>query len=181
MTHVTHRTYRTHWIHGPLASHEEVNVVFFRGMSLDALTRELLSIRRIPLAYAKGGEDEDEGEWGLVMHDMFGWDEDDYDRPDYRQLCRDGGELAVFTTEPCIAKAHGPDFDYYRAGRYVCGISFENPSGGVGEQPGLLAPALTAARLIGPHAELDPYDNEERTVQAISAFFSLPDPDFFLT
>jgi len=177
MTHVTHRTYRTHWIHGPLAGPEDVNVVFFRGMSLDALTRGLLSIRRIPLAYAKGTE----GEWGLVMHDMFGWDEDDYDRPDYRPLCRDGGELAVFTTEPCVAKAHGPDFEYLRDGHFVCGFSFENLSGGVGEQPDLLAPALTAARLIGPHAELDPYDNEERTVQAISAFFSLPDPDFSLT
>ncbi|WP_262059359.1 hypothetical protein [Streptomyces sp. STR69] len=181
MTHVTHRTYRTHWIHGPLAIHEEVNVVFFRGMSLDALTRGLLSVRRIPLAYAKGGEDEGEGEWGLVMHDMFGWDDGDYDGTDYQQLCRDGGELAVFTTEPCIAKAHGPHFEYFRDGRIVCGINFETPSYGVGSHPDLLAPALTAARLIGPHAEIDLHDDEERMVRAISAFFSLPDPDFSLT
>ncbi|WP_427921421.1 hypothetical protein [Streptomyces sp. cg40] len=177
MTHVTHRTYSTHWIHGPLVSHQEVNVVFFRGMSLDALTRELLSMRRIPLAYAKGAE----GEWGLVMHDMFGWDEDDYDRPDYRPLCRDGGELAVFTTEPCVAKAHGPDFAYLRDGRFVCGFSFETLSYGVGDHPDLLSPALTAARLIGPRAEYDREDREERTVRAISSFFSLPDPDFSLT
>ncbi|MGH1554582.1 hypothetical protein ACRAWF_29590 [Streptomyces sp. L7] len=83
---------------------------------------------------------------------MFGWDEDDFDRPDYRPLCRDGGELAVFTTEPCV-----------------------------GDQPDLPAPALTAARLIGPHAEYDREDREERTVRAISGFFSLPDPDFSLT
>ncbi|MFJ9633580.1 hypothetical protein ACIRU8_38400 [Streptomyces sp. NPDC101175] len=181
MTHVTYRTYRTHWIHGPLASHEEVNVVFFRGMSLDTLTRKLLSVRRIPLAYAKGAEDEAEDEWGLVLHDMFGWDDGDYDRPDYRPLCRDGGELAVFTTEPCVAKAHGPDFDYYRAGHHVCGVSFENLSFGVGEQPDLLASALTAARFIGPLAEYDQEDREELIVQTISAFFSLPDPDFSLT
>ncbi|MGX9888861.1 hypothetical protein [Streptomyces sp. NPDC002276] len=177
MTHVTHRTYRTHWIHGPLAGHQEVNVVFFRGMSLDALTRGLLAARRIPLAYAKGGE----GEWGLVMHDMFGWSHDDYDDADYRQLCRDGGELAVFTTEPCMAKAHGPRFDYFREGRVVCGMSFETLAYGVGDHPDLLSPALTAARLIGPHAEYDREDREERTVETISAFFSLPDPDFSLT
>ncbi|WP_200812073.1 hypothetical protein [Streptomyces sp. 3213.3] len=140
-------------------------------------TRGLLSARRIPLAYAKGAE----GEWGLVMHDMFGWDEDDYDRPDYGPLCRDGGELAVFTTEPCMAKAHGPHFEYLRDGRFVCGFSFETLSYGVGDHPDLLSPALTAARLIGPHAEYDQEDRAERTVRAISAFFSLPDPDFSLT
>ncbi|WP_246101594.1 hypothetical protein [Streptomyces cyaneus] len=43
-----------HWIRGPLPHHEETNVVFFRGMSLDALTQGLLAVRRLPLAYGKG-------------------------------------------------------------------------------------------------------------------------------
>ncbi|MEV0480400.1 hypothetical protein AB0I69_07240 [Streptomyces sp. NPDC050508] len=158
-----------HWIHRPLPHHDEVNVVFFRGMSLDALTRELLAVQRIPLAYAK-----DTG-WGLVMHDMFGWNSDDYDLTHYGQVCRGGGELVVIVTEPCLAKAHGPAFEYYRDGRLVSGFSFETPYYGVGDEPDLLASALTAARLIGPHAELDRDDQEERIARVISDFFALPD------
>jgi hypothetical protein len=57
----------THWVHGPLPHHEETNVVFFRGTSLDALTQGLLDQRRKPLAYGKGTD------WGVVMHDMLSW------------------------------------------------------------------------------------------------------------
>ncbi|MEW1777422.1 hypothetical protein [Streptomyces sp. NPDC086777] len=160
----------THWIRRPLPPHEEINVVFFRGMSLDALTRGLLAAQRIPLAYGKGAD------WGVVMHDLLGWDSDDYALVDYGRLCRAGGELAVFVTEPCIAKAHGPEFDYYRDGRLISGLSFETPSYGVGEQPGLLAPALTAANLAGPHADYDG-DADIRIARSIAAHFSLPDLD----
>ncbi|MGQ4478554.1 hypothetical protein [Streptomyces sp. SAS_276] len=166
--------YKQHWIHRPLEGHEEINVVFFRGTSLDALTRALLAERLLPLAYAKGTP------WGLVMHDMFGWNDDDdyYDPDDYERVSRaSGGELAVFVTEPCIAKVHGPEFAYYRDGRLVSGISFESPSYGFGAEPGLLAPALTAAGLIGPDAEIDLGDDEERQVRAISDFFGLPELD----
>ena len=146
-------------------------MVFFRGMSLDALTQGLLAIRRLPLAYGKGAE------WGLIMHDMLSWENGDYDLADYGQLCRTGGELVVFVTEPCIAKAHGPAFQYYREGRLITGFSFEDPSYGVGEEPDLLAPALTAARVIGPHVDLDGDDREERIARAIATFFSLPELD----
>jgi hypothetical protein len=158
-----------HWIRGPLPHHEETNVVFFRGMSLDTLTQGLLAIRRMPLAYGKGTE------WGLVMHDMLSWEDGDYDLARYGPLCQAGGELAVFVTEPCIAKAHGPSFDYYRDGRLITAFSFENPYHRVGEEPDLLVPALTAANVLGPHAELDRDDNEERIARAITGFFSLPE------
>ncbi|MFF4393364.1 hypothetical protein ACFY0G_42625 [Streptomyces sp. NPDC001552] len=36
---------------------------------------------------------------------MLSWDSGDYDVADYRRLCPDGGELVVFVTEPCWAKA----------------------------------------------------------------------------
>lgn len=116
------------------------------------------------------------------MHDMFGWNEEEYDRPDYQRVSRaSGGELAVFVTEPCIAKVHGPEFAYYRDGRLVSGIRFESPSYGFGAEPGLLAPALTAAGLIGPDAEIDLGDDEERQVRVISDFFGLPELDLSKT
>jgi hypothetical protein len=158
-----------HWIRGPLPHHEETNIVFFRGMSLDALTQGLLTMRRMPLAYGKGTD------WGLVMHDMLSWESGDYGLAHYGQLCRAGGELVVFVTEPCAVKAHGPSFEYYRDGRLITDFSFETPSYRVGEEPDLLVPALTAANLIGPRAELDRDDDEERIAQAIATFFSLPE------
>lgn len=158
----------THWIHGPLPHHEEANVVFFRGISLDALTQGLLGQRRKPLAYGKGTD------WGLVMHDMLSWESGDYGLAHYGQLCPAGGELVVFEIEPCLAKAHGPSFQYLRDGRLITAFSFETPYYRVGEEPDLLLPALTAANLIDP-ADLDRDDNEERTVEAITGFFSLPE------
>lgn len=159
------------WIRRPLPHHEETNVVFFRGMSLDALVQGLLGMERMPLAYSTGGD------WGLVMHDMLSWESGDYDLVRYGPLCPPGAELVVLVTEPCIAKAHGPAFAYYRDGRLITTFSFETPSYPGGEEPDLLTPALTAARLTGPHAELDGDDDEERIMAAVAGFFSLPDLD----
>ncbi|MCT9008776.1 hypothetical protein ACWGKW_17945 [Streptomyces sp. NPDC054766] len=157
-----------HWIHRPLPHHEETNVVFFRGTSLDALTQGLLDQRRRPLAYGKGAE------WGVLMHDMFSWDSGDCGLTEYGRLCPAGSELVVFETEPCIAKAHGPSFQYLRDGRLFAGFSFETPYYRGGEEPDLLLPALTAARLIRP-ADLGRDDDEERIVETITGFLSLPE------
>ncbi|MEV5998235.1 hypothetical protein AB0M25_02690 [Streptomyces griseomycini] len=165
-----------HWIHGPLGwihgqipNGEETNVVFFRGMSLDAITRGLLRQRHRPLAYGKGAD------WSLMMHDMLSWDDGDYSTTNYGQLCQPGGELAVFVTEPCLAKAHRPHFAYYRDGRLHTWLSFEDLGNGVGEEPDFLLPALTEAHLVGPAADLDRKNVEERAVEAITRFLSLPD------
>ncbi|MFF3017222.1 hypothetical protein [Streptomyces sp. NPDC057939] len=158
-----------HWIRGALPHHEETNVIFFRGLPLDALVRGLLVQRRMPLAYGTTPG------WGMLMHDMNSWDSGDHDLAHYGRLCKGGGELAVFVTEPCWVKAHGPLFEYYRDGNLITGFNFENPSNPVGEEPDLLQPVLMAANLIGPMSDLDRDDNEERTVQAIAGFFSLPE------
>lgn len=159
----------THWTDRPLPHHEETNVVFFRGISLDSLTQRLLAARRVPLAYGKGEE------WGVIMHDMLGWDAGDFEPTGYGPLCADGGELVVFVTEPCSAKAHGPWFEYYRDGRLIAFLSFESLDDGAGEEPDLLLPALTAARLAGPRADLEGEDVEERIARAVSGFFNLPE------
>ncbi|WP_424866894.1 hypothetical protein [Streptomyces sp. SAI-229] len=165
-----------HWIHGPLGwthgripNNEETNVVFFRGMSLDAITRGLLGMRHRPLAYGKGAD------WSIVMHDMPGWDDGDHSGTDYGRLCLPGSELAVFVTEPCLAKGHRPHFEYYRDGRLHTWVSFENLGHGTGEEPDFLLPALTEAHLVGPTADLDRENAEERAVEAITRFLSLPD------
>ncbi|MEU0438161.1 hypothetical protein ABZ153_42640 [Streptomyces sp. NPDC006290] len=157
-----------HWIHRPLPHHEETNVVFFRGTSLDALTQRLLDQRRRPLAYGKGTE------WGVLMHDMFSWDSGDYDLPEYGRLCPAGSELVVFETQPCTAKAHGPSFQYLRDGQLITNFSFETPYHRGGEEPDLLLPTLTAAHLARP-ADLDRDDNEERIVGAVTGFLALPE------
>lgn len=99
----------------------------------------------------------------------------DYGLAHYGQLCPAGGELVVFVIEPCLAKAHGPSFQYLRDGRLITAFSFETPYYRGGEVPDLLLPVLTAANLIGSQADLDRDDNEERIVEAITAFFSLPE------
>ncbi|WP_217245698.1 hypothetical protein [Streptomyces sp. AC602_WCS936] len=159
----------TDWIHRALPHHEETNVVFFRGMTLDALTRGLLAQHRMPLAYGKGTD------WGLLMHDMLSWEENDYDVVGYGPLSAGGGELVVFVTEPCSVKGHRPSFEYHRDGHLITAFSFEALSQPWGEQPDLLSPALMAARLTGPAADLDSTGNTLRTAQAITDFFALPD------
>ncbi|MFE9765170.1 DUF6461 domain-containing protein [Streptomyces sp. NPDC005808] len=162
-----------HWIHGPLAHCEDTNVVFFRGISLDVVTQGLLGLRRMPLAHGKGTD------WGLLLHDMHSWDAGDYEPADYRGLCSGGGELVVFVTEPCRAKAHGPRFEYHRDGRLITRFRFETLDYRAGEEPDLLLPALTTANLVAPGARLDTDgdddDKEERIVQAVARFFSLPE------
>lgn len=160
-----------HWIRQPLPQHEEINVVFFRGMSLDTLTRGLLAAQRMPLAYGKGTE------WGVMMHPMLSWKNDDYDLTNYAPLCRDGGELVVFVTEPCSVKGFPPDFHYYRDGRLLTCFSFEALDYPGGDRPNLLLPALTAAKLVAPDADYDSGDYEERIVQAITEFLALPELD----
>ncbi|MFE5862324.1 hypothetical protein ACFQ77_17495 [Streptomyces virginiae] len=86
-----------------------------------------------------------------------------------------GGELAVFVTEPCNAKAHGPWFAYYRGGHLRTGFSFEALGDRVGEDPDVLLPALVAAGLVGPHAQHGTEDFEERIVRAITEALSLPE------
>ncbi|WP_432027915.1 hypothetical protein [Streptomyces sp. 1222.5] len=159
-----------HWVRRPLPKHEEINVVFFRGISTDALTRGLLAERRLPIAYGIGED------WSVIMHDMLSWQSTDHDLVPYGQLCRRGGELAVFVTEPCVAKAHAPAFEYYRAGQLITHFSFEDLSRPGGGDPHLLVPALTAAKVIGSEAVIGD-DDDERTVQAIAEFLSLPELD----
>ncbi|MFI5754409.1 hypothetical protein [Streptomyces sp. NPDC051569] len=45
----------------------------------------------------------------------------------------------------------------------------------MGQEPDLLLPALTAAKLVGPLAEHGGEDFEERIVRAITGFLSLPE------
>ncbi|MEU3899490.1 hypothetical protein [Streptomyces sp. NPDC045251] len=160
----------THWIHRALPHHEETNVVFFRGTSLDALTRGLLGRHRRPLAYGKGTD------WSLLMHDMLSWEENDYGLVGYGPLSAGGAELAVFVTEPCAVKGHRPSFEYYRDGRLITAFSFDDLFAHPwGEEPDLLLPALTDARLVGPAADLGGSDVEVRTARAVTDFFGLPD------
>ncbi|MGW5100834.1 hypothetical protein [Streptomyces sp. NPDC004100] len=163
-----------HWIAGPLGwthgrrlGDEETNVVFFRGTTLDALTRGLLDRHRRPRAYAKGDD------WGVLMHDMLAWDcadTGDYEGADYAALCPPGAELAVFVTEPCVAKAHGPFFAYYRDGSLHTAFSFESPTDGVGPAPDHFLPAVTEVE-----EDEDGDDREERLVAAITRFLDLPE------
>ncbi|MFI0813758.1 hypothetical protein [Streptomyces echinatus] len=159
-----------HWVRRPLPQREEINVVFFRGVSTDALTRGLLAERRLPLAYGKSED------WSVIMHDTLSWESGDHDLVPYGQLCRRGGELAVFVTEPCVAKAHAPAFEYYRDGQLITHFSFEEPSRPGGGDPPMLVQALTAAKVIGPEA-VSGDDDDERIVEAIAEFFALPELD----
>ncbi|MER6281589.1 hypothetical protein [Streptomyces sp900105245] len=159
-----------HWVRRPLSQHEEINVVFYRGISTDTLTRGLLAERRLPIAHGTGED------WSVIMHDMLSWESADHALVPYGQLCRRGGELAVFVTEPCVVKAHAPAFEYYRAGQLITHFSFEDPSRPGGGDPHMLGQALAAAKVIGPEAVIGD-DDDERIVQAIAEFFSLPELD----
>lgn len=109
------------------------------------------------------------------MHDMRGWDAGDTDSTDHEKVCPPGGELAVFITEPCSAKAHRPWFSYYRGGHLHTAFSFDAPDDRVGEEPDMLLPVLVAAGSVGPHARHGAEDFEGRIVRAITEALSLPE------
>ncbi|MFD8828600.1 hypothetical protein ACFV1C_40500 [Streptomyces sp. NPDC059605] len=172
----------TSWMHGSFPGHE-VNIVFSRGLSTDALTTGLRELRREPLAHGEANG------WAWAVHDMLNDEIDDYEGVDYREVCPQGTELVVFVTEPCSAKAHGPAFDYYRDGRLVLGFSFEDIGQRVGENPDHLSVELFAAGLIGPGSPCEAadadddhdcfdhhYADEDRLVRAIAGAFGLPSP-----
>ncbi|MDK0521195.1 hypothetical protein [Streptomyces sp. ML-6] len=172
----------TSWMHGSFPGHE-VNIVFSRGLSLDALTTGLRELRREPLAHGEADG------WAWAVHDMLNGEIEDYDGVDYRRICTQGTELVVFVTEPCSAKAHGPAFDYYRDGRLTLGFSFEDVGQRVGENPDHLSAELLTAGLIGPEAYCESadtdddhdcfdhhHDDEDRLVRTIADAFGLPSP-----
>ncbi|MFE5096789.1 hypothetical protein ACFRCI_42410 [Streptomyces sp. NPDC056638] len=171
----------TDWIQGTFPG-REVNVVFARGMPLDAFVRCLGDRLREPLAYGEANG------WAWAVHDMHNWDAEDYDDVDYSGMCQDGAEIVVFVAEPCSAKAFPPAFGYHRDGRTILWFSFEDLQQRVGENPDYLSPELLAANLIGPTAECAQqeddshdcfdhhYDDHERLVTVIADYFALPSP-----
>jgi hypothetical protein len=159
----------------------EVNLVFVRGLDAEAAAEGLGALRRQVLETGTAGG------WTWAVHDTFDPDSGDYDLVDYRPLHEDGGEVVVFVVEPCSAKAHGPDFTYYRSGRCVLHFSFEDVGQRVGDNPDHLSAELLDAGLIGPDAQCDLEDDEDhdcfdhyrdddRLVRAIAGAFGLPSP-----
>ncbi|MFE2542704.1 hypothetical protein [Actinacidiphila glaucinigra] len=171
----------TTWMHGSFPGHE-VNLVFARGMALDALTRSLREARREPLAHGEAGG------WAWAVHDMHNYEAEDYEDVDYRGLSGEGAEIVVFETEPCSAKAHPPSFGYFRDGRSILHFAFGDQQQRVGENPDHLSLELLAANLIGPgsecprEADVDHdcfdhhYEDHARLVKVIAGFFLLPTP-----
>ncbi|WP_041820295.1 hypothetical protein [Streptomyces davaonensis] len=172
MTKWTHRSY----------DHHEVNVVFARGSSLDALADGLRRLDREPL---DRGED---GGWSWAVHDMVNAEIEDFDPVNYRRVCPDGTELVVFVTEPCSVKGFPPDFEYYRDGRLILRFSFEDLGQRVGDDPDHLSPELLAANLIGPDSHCpheddlghDCWEHTEddrgRLMKTLVGHFALPSP-----
>ncbi len=146
-----------------------------QGTPLDALTRALLAERRFPLAYAKGTA------WGWSCTTCSAGTTRTTTVPTISGCPGPAAENWPSSSRSRVAKGHGPEFEYYRDGRLVNGVDFETHHCGVGTEPELLAPALTAARLIGPEAEFDLDGREERLVRAISDFFDLPELDLSQT
>ena len=171
----------TGWTDHAFPGHE-VNLVFARGMANGTLAERLRGGLREPLA------DGEAGGWAWAVHDMMNVESDGYDLVDYNGICRDGGEIVVFVTEPCSGKAHGPDFSYFRDGRTILHFSFEDVGARVGENPDYLSAELLAANLIGPGSfcaeeETDDHDcfdhdsdKEDRVVRTIADYFQLPSP-----
>ncbi|MFC3236949.1 hypothetical protein [Streptomyces nitrosporeus] len=171
----------TGWTDHAFPGHE-MNIVFARGLPPGALTERLRSRLREPLA------DGEARGWSWAVHDMLDDEAGDYGLVDYTGICRDGGEIAVFVTEPCSPKAHGPDFSYFRDGWLVLGFSFEDVGSRVGENPDHLSAELLAANLIGPGASCEEGesgghdcfdhadDDEDRLVRTIADHFLLPSP-----
>ncbi|MGC5394711.1 hypothetical protein ACPXCP_03040 [Streptomyces sp. DT20] len=176
----------TSWMHDSFPGHE-VNLVLTRGQSLDALASGLRELNREPLAQGEAGG------WAWAVHDMFEEDSEDYEQPDYRLVCPGGTELVVFVTEPCSAKAHGPQFHYLRSGATTLYFSFEDIGERAGDNPDYISAELLAANLIGPDAECEEWrtdeghdcyeheaDRELRLVRTIADAFDLPSPPLAL-
>ncbi|MEV0094348.1 hypothetical protein [Streptomyces sp. NPDC050738] len=174
------------WIQGPVPGFE-VNLVFARGISLDALNKGLHHVQRTPLT---GGES---GAWAWAVHEMFeldpeGYENTDYEEVDYSSICPDGAEIVVFVLEPCSAKGFPPAFEYHRSGRLVLRFNFESIGERVGDNPDYLSAEFLAAHLIGPGEECSQqdddghdcfdhhYDDHARIVRAIAGYFALPSP-----
>ncbi|WP_330240010.1 hypothetical protein [Streptomyces sp. NBC_00525] len=164
----------------------ETNLVFARGISLDALVSGLRELAREPLA---SGEADG---WAWAVHDMVNAEAEDYDDVDYRRICPPGAEVVVLVTEPCSVKAHPPTFTLLRDGVCTIHFSFEDLEQRVGTSPDYLSAELLAANLIGPDSECrvwetdpshdcwehdgDRDDRDERVARAIAACFGLPSP-----
>ncbi|MFF2191223.1 hypothetical protein [Streptomyces sp. NPDC058155] len=160
----------------------EVNLVFVRGLPADAVTEGFGGLRRQVLE--TGSADG----WAWAVHNTFAPEINNFDPVDYRPLCEGKAEAVVFVVEPCSAKAHSPDFTYYRDGRCVLHFSFEDLGQRVGDNPDYLSAELLDAGLIGPDAYCEQededghdcfdhsYDDDDRLVRAIAAVFGLPSP-----
>ncbi|MGN5637055.1 hypothetical protein [Streptomyces sp. AC154] len=172
----------TSWMHDSFPGHE-VNLVFARGQSLDALVSGLRELNREPLAQGEAGG------WAWAVHDMIEEDSEDYEGADYRLVCPEGTELVVFVTEPCSAKAHGPQFHYLRGGATTLYFSFEDIGERLGDNPDYISAELLAANLIGPDAGCEKWRTDEshhcdehedgakeRLVKTIAEAFALPSP-----
>lgn len=170
----------TQWTHASIPGYE-VNLVFSRGLSADALSAGLRAVPREPLAVGEAGG------WAWAVHEMFDEESDDYAEVDYRRLCPDGTELVVLVTEPCSAKAHAPQVLYLRDGRTILFFTFEDLEQRMGENPDYMSAELLAANLIGPGAECDTWQadddhdcfdhhdrDEDRVMKAIQDCFGLP-------
>ncbi|TWG04799.1 hypothetical protein FHX80_113271 [Streptomyces brevispora] len=174
------------WMHDSFPGHE-VNLVLARGLSADTLVEGLRGLHREPLAHGEAGG------WAWAVHDMFEEGTEDYDPVDYRSICPEGTEVIVFETEPCSAKAHGPNFTYLRSGRTTLHFSFEDIGQRLGDNPDHISAELLAANLIGPGAECDKWktedghdcldhedDADDRLVKALADCFALPSPPLSL-
>ncbi|MGW2654810.1 hypothetical protein ACWC1D_14325 [Streptomyces sp. NPDC001478] len=171
----------TTWLHDTFPGHE-VNLAFARGLPAETFFEGLRAQGRPPLAHGEADG------WAWAVHDMIDEEDDDYELTDYGRICPEGAEIAVFVTEPCSAKAHGPHFTYYRDGRTTLFFSFEDfRQQRVGDNPDYLSAELFAAGLIGPSAECeewrtnDAHDcyehadaDEMRLVRTIADAFGLP-------
>lgn len=111
----------TSWIHGSFPDHE-VNVVFARGVPLDAVTRGLRDRLREPLAAGQANG------WAWAVHDMHNWEAEDYDDVDYGGMCPDGAEIVVFVTEPCSAKGFLPRSSTTGTAARSCGSASKTSS-----------------------------------------------------
>ncbi|MGW3074325.1 MULTISPECIES: hypothetical protein [unclassified Kitasatospora] len=167
------------WIHqGPIDwlrerhhGEDETVLVYFRGTTPAAVADGLIAQRRPPFAR---GADPAPGDWGVIVHPLFDHARDDYGVVDYRGLCPEGAELAVFVPNPCIGKAHGPEAYHFRDGRFSFSVSYENTLFTEEYLPEGLVSLVTAAGL-DPRGECSgAQDREQRLTALICDHLGLP-------